>query len=92
MNSILEAIKLYPQEFIDTLEARANTTPNETNRINHLALQHAIAVKDWQHVGEVILDPWYHKPLEGVVFCLNMDYDFSEKNKIINLFKEEKFV
>lgn len=94
MKSILEAIKLYPQEFIDTLEARANTTPNETNRINHLALQHAIVVEDWQHVEEVILDPWYHKPLGGVIFCLDRysDTDNTVWKEVVKLFKEGKIV
>ena len=30
MNTILDAIKLYPQDFIDTLKVRAETTPNST--------------------------------------------------------------
>lgn len=94
MKSILEAIKLYPQEFIDTLEARANTTPNEFNRDNHNVMITAIASKDWQQVQETITDSWYQKPLEGVIFCLDRysDIDNTVWKEVVKLFKEGKMV
>lgn len=92
MKTLLEAIKQYPEEFISTCKARANTTPSQTNRFNHLSLSLAIKLEDWDSVSEILLESGYRKPLEGVVFCLNMDYDHSTKSEIIDLFNEGKLV
>lgn len=70
MKTILEAIKLYPQKFIDTLQRRADTTPSEVNRENHLSLVSYIEQEDDLCIVLQLLDPTYYNPLEGVIFCL----------------------
>jgi hypothetical protein len=92
MKTLLEAIKQHPEEFISTCKSRARTTPNQTNRFNHLSLSVAIRLADWDAAASLLLEPDYRKPLEGVVFCLDMGYDYSIKSKIIELFEEGKLV
>ena len=38
MKTILEAIQTYPDQFISTCRARANTTPSSENKTNHLSV------------------------------------------------------
>ncbi|CAH9013479.1 conserved hypothetical protein [Vibrio phage 277E43-1] len=92
MKTLLEAIQKHPDTFIYTLQSRASTTPSESNKRNHMLLAAYISGQDWEGVGEILLNPQYRNALDGVVICLNMDYDFTEKNKIVSLFNEEKFV
>lgn len=92
MKTLLEAIKKHPQVFIDTCRARANTTPSVINKSNHLQIAIAIENSLWYHVERLLADCTYHKPLEGVVFCLKLDYDMSEKGKIIKLFENGDLV
>jgi hypothetical protein len=92
MKTLLEAIKQYPEEFIDTCLHRADTTPSEYNKVNHSFMAHWVKMGMWGLVSDLLVDPLYRKPLEGVVFCLNMDYDYSIKSKIIELFEGGKLV
>lgn len=72
MLTVLEAIKKYPDQFEITILARSRTTPSDQNRANHLALALAISYKAWDAVKSILDDPKYHRPLEGVIYCLNM--------------------
>lgn len=92
MKTLLEAIKQHPDTFIYTLQSRASTTPSESNKRNHMLLAAHISGDNWEGVSEIIQKPQYRSGLEGVVFCLNMDYDYSIKSKIIELFEEGKLV
>tara|TARA_Y100001956_G_scaffold62345_1_gene62354 strand:+ start:663 stop:935 length:273 start_codon:yes stop_codon:yes gene_type:complete len=90
MKTLLEAIQKHPDTFIHTLQHRQFTSVS--NKEVHQKMIDAIDAKDWESVSESLTDAWYRKPLEGVVFCLKMDYDFTEKSKIIKLFKKGKLV
>jgi len=94
MKTILEAIQLYPQQFIDTCNARANTTPSEINKILHLHTAEMIKLANWVTVQERLFDSDYQKPLEGVIFCLKMYSNIENKtwHEICNLFEEGKLV
>ncbi len=94
MKTLLEAIQTYPEQFISTLEARADTTPCEDNKTNHLYLCCYISLNLWKEVEHLILKLEYRKPLEGVVFCLDRysDIDNNVWHQIVDLFNEEKFV
>lgn len=94
MNTILEAIQQYPEQFISTCRARANTTPSEENRTNHLVLSIAVNLEAWDQVEEILNIPSYRKPLEGVVFCLDTysEIDRHVWSQIVDLFKEGKVV
>ncbi|CAH9013493.1 conserved hypothetical protein [Vibrio phage 249E41-1] len=92
MISLLEAIQKHPDTFIYTLQSRASTTPSKSNKRNHMLLAAYISEQDWEGVSEILLNSQYRSALRGVVICLNMDYDFTEKGKIITLFTEERFV
>lgn len=71
MQTILEAIQKFPNEFASTAAARSCTTPSEINKRHHLKLQQAIQTKDWDKVKEVIKDPSYYSGLRGIVYCLS---------------------
>lgn len=90
MKTLLEAIQEHEATFIHTLQHRQFTSTS--NKEAHQKVIDAINLKDWDVVSECLLDPWYRKPLEGVVFCLKLDYDYSVKSEIIDLFNEGRFV
>lgn len=94
MKTLLEAIQTYPEQFISTLQARADTTPSDTNREIHLHMADMIMLGNWVTVRERLFDIDYRKPLEGVVFCLDRysDIDNNVWHQIVELFNEEKFV
>ena len=94
MKTLLEAIQAHPEQFISTIEARADTTPSEVNKTNHLFMAHWIKMEMWEFVGELLTDLMYRKPLEGVVFCLDRysDIDNNVWHLIVDLFNEEKFL
>lgn len=72
MNSILDAIKQYPEAFIQTARSRANTSPSHMNRTNHIKLVNAIREQNWDEVSEIITNPYYYRAFEGVVHCLGL--------------------
>ena len=94
MKTILEAIQQYPDQFIDTINARANTTPSEANKINHRFLSHWIKMEMWNLVGELLEDPLYHSPLSGVITCLTRYSDMERETfwEIFELLEEGKIV
>ncbi|CAH9013595.1 conserved hypothetical protein [Vibrio phage 424E50-1] len=94
MKTLLEAIQTYPEQFISTLHARANTTPSAVNRMTHETLADSIELGLWENVIDIIQLQNYRKPLEGVVFCLDRysDIDNNVWHQIVDLFNEEKFV
>lgn len=94
MDTLLEAIQAYPDQFISTCRARANTTPNAANETNHLFMAHWIKKEMWDFVADLLIDPFYRSPLEGVVFCLDRysEIDNTVWHQIVVLLNEEKFV
>ena len=94
MKTILEAIQQYPEQFISTCRARANTTPSEENKSNHLLMALNIASGDWSRVEHLLNHKGYCKPLEGVIFCLDTysEIDNIVWHEIVNLFEEGKIV
>jgi hypothetical protein len=94
MKTLLEAIQQYPEQFISTCRARANTTPSSENRVNHQLMAIFIDDENWDKVSEILEADYYRKPLEGVVFCLDTysEIDNNAWEEIIDLFEEGKFV
>ncbi|CAM0048550.1 hypothetical protein VPHK406_0098 [Vibrio phage K406] len=94
MKTILEAIQQYPDQFIGTINARAETTPSETNRIAHLHMADMIMLGNWVTVKERLFDMDYRKPLDGVVACLTRYSDMEHETfcEIFELFEEGKIV
>lgn len=90
MKTVLEAIQQYPQHFIDTLKVRADTTPSYDNRVDHLLMAVFISDEDWEGVGNLLQDPWYQKPLEGVIYCLDRysDIDNNVWRQIVEIFEK----
>ncbi len=64
-------IKENYEDFLESSQKRCDTSIG--NKELHYAMIIALTVKDWQHVEELLLDPWYHKPLQGVILCMNSD-------------------
>lgn len=94
MNTLLEAIQEYPEQFISTCSARANTTPSVKNRVNHYFMEYYIKLGMWEGVTELLKDSSYRKPLEGVVYCLDSysEIDNNVWHQIVDLFNEGKIV
>ncbi len=94
MKTLLEAIQTYPEQFISTLYARADTTHSEVNRMTHETLADSIELGLWENVEDIIQLGNYRKPLEGVIFCLDRysDIDNNVWHQIVDLFNEEKLV
>lgn len=66
MNTLLDAIKLYPQQFINTLNSRARTTPIEINKSNHMLLALNIEAGQWDRVEHILNLPQYLTPHIGI--------------------------
>lgn len=94
MKTLLESIQQYPDQFISTLHARADTTPSEENKRNHILLAAYIAGRYWESVIAILQLITYRKPLEGVIFCLDRysEIDNNVWHQIVDLFNQEKFV
>lgn len=94
MKTLLEAIQQYPDQFISTLQARANTTHSETNKANHKMLSIFIKSESWHKVEDMIQQPVYLKPFNGVIYCLDRYSEIDNKawHQIVDLFEQEKFV
>lgn len=94
MKTILEAIQTYPEQFISTLEARADTTPCTVNHNNHLLLCIYIDDENWCKLAEMLDASYYRKPLEGVITCLTRYSDMERETfwEIFELFEEGKIV
>lgn len=92
MNTLLDAIKLYPAQFINTLNSRARTTPSEVNKSNHMLLALNIEAGHWDRVEHILNLPQYQQPLEGVVYCLSNYSDIEGEvwYNIVDLFKQGK--
>lgn len=78
MMQLIVSIKQFPARYIHTIRSRSYTTPNATNRMNHLLLISAIENEQWEQVHVILSTPSYKRPLHGVLCCLNfLDYDES---------------
>jgi len=94
MNTILDAIKMYPQQFIDTCYVRSQTTHNKDNAFLQLLMIEFIKYERWVGVEGMLSGKTYLKPLEGVIFCLERysDIDNETWHEIVKLFEEGKLV
>lgn len=94
MNTILDAIKLYPQQFINTCYARSQSTPSPINKNNHLFLAQKIKENDWEMVEDRLTRAAYSKPLKGVIFCLERYSDIPNPvwHEIVKIYEEGKLV
>ena len=94
MKTVLEAIKIYPEEFISTLDARSQTTPSRLKKGNHELMIELIKGEVWDVVSHLIQLPVYTKPFEGVIYCLER-YSNIDKElwcAIVDLYRDGKFV
>jgi hypothetical protein len=94
MNTILDAIKMYPQQFIDTCYVRSQSTPSPLNKNNHLFLAEKIKENDWGMVEDKLTRAAYSKLLKGVILCLERysDIDNETWHEIVKLYEEGKLV
>jgi len=94
MKSIEAAIKKYPQEFMDSINARSRTTPSETNRLQHLALYEAIGEENWEEVHKILCSRYSAGPLTGVVYCLESYSDIENEawHEICKLFEDDAII
>lgn len=51
---------------------------SSANKTLHELMILEIDNKDWQHVSELLENKFYHKPLEGVIFCMEVDLDVKQ--------------
>ena len=77
-------IMMYP-EFLDSCYGRMRTSIQ--NKLLHSAMITAIEVQDRQHVEEVLMNCQYYVPLEGVIYC--MDVEFEIMTDFIEAYEED---
>ena len=70
LTCLMDVIREFPNEFINTCHGRAGTTPSIENRKNHLNLAYCIENERWDHAAVIVSHPEYRRPLNGVVICL----------------------
>lgn len=87
MNTALDAIKKFSDEFIYTARSRASTTPCMENKINHtelhVAIKLALITGKWSDVEEIISRENYKKAFKRLVWCLPIEFD--DKNEVVRL-------
>ena len=84
VNLILE----YKEDFLRTSKHRKNTSTS--NKPLHQTVI-ALLEREDQDMAEIglyaaVYNTWYHKPLEGVIYCLPVDHEV--KTSFIEAYKE----
>lgn len=72
-------------EFLVACYKRQSTSTR--NKQLHDVMITAIEAGDRQHVEEALSNRWYKPPLEGVIYC--MDTEFDVVRKFIKVFEED---
>lgn len=89
MNTVLDYIKTYPSDFAYGVKMRQLTSVS--NKELHQEMLDAIDNKDWDKVTECMQNPWYTKPLEGVIICMDFveddDFDFEKPSIKTDLYE-----
>ena len=78
MKTLLQAMQLHRSLFLETVKMRLNTSTS--NKSLHLKMSYYLLNKDWEGVEAMLLDSYYQKPLEGVVYCLNKYNDLNNED------------
>ena len=73
INKMVELIQQNENAFYNSSIIRQLTS--QANKTLHELMILEIDNKDWQHVAELLENKFYHKPLEGVIFCMEVDLD-----------------
>ena len=88
MKNFISLIKQHPLDFVDALERRKSTSPN--NKHLHQKMIDLVEANDYDGVVSFLEkdEPYYkHNQLEGVVLVFT-DYDWSIKTKIYNSYTD----
>lgn len=72
IEKISKLIMAYP-EFLDACYIHMSTSIQ--NKTLHCAMITAIEAWDRQHVEEVLMNRHYYAPLEGVIYCMDVEDD-----------------
>ena len=84
MKELIELIKQHKEDFADSVVRRMNTsTANKSRHVNVLG---ALYMDDWDLLEELLQDSWYRKPLDGVIICMNCDFEV--KSLFITAYKK----
>ena len=79
----MSALIMKHPEFLVSCYKRQSTTTR--NKLLHDVMITAIEAGDRQHVEEALSNRWYKAPLEGVIYC--MDTEFDVVNEFIKVFE-----
>lgn len=86
MDKLIELIKQNKDCFFNSVSNRMYTSV--ANKDKHAMVLAALSMCNYRLLEELFLDRWYHKPLEGVIYC--MECDFELKMKFIEAFGDVK--
>lgn len=78
---MIDLIFKHKEEFVDSCMNRRQSSVH--NKFLHTLMINAIADNDAEAVAEMLARPSYRKPLYGVVYC--MDCDFETKNLFVDM-------
>ena len=77
MDELLRLIKLNEDAFYASVAKRMLTSTGNVSR--HADVLNALDENDYVALKEALYNPWYIKPLEGVVICMEVEYDVKEE-------------
>ena len=81
ISKMIELIKENETEFYNTSIIRRRTSV--ANKELHTEMINAIDNKNWKQVAKLLENKHYHKPLDGVIIC--MDVNCNIKNEMLKL-------
>ena len=84
MDKLIELIKLNKDYFFNSVTYRMLTST--ANKGRHAMILSCLSTCNYKLLEELLEDVWYKKPLEGVIYC--MECDFDTKTLFIEAFRE----
>lgn len=77
MNKLLELIKLHKDDFFQSVSNRMYSSVY--NKDKHSMVLSALVVDDYKLLEELLSDIQYRKPLEGVIYCMECEFEIECK-------------
>lgn len=69
VSKLLQLIKDNEAGFLQSTKRRMETSLG--NKHYHESMGFFLVKRDYRAIEEMLTDSWYHKPLEGVILCMN---------------------
>ena len=77
MDKLIDLIKLHKDDFFQSVSNRMYSSVY--NKGKHSIVLSALVVDDYKLLEELLSDIQYRTPLEGVIYCMECEFDIKSK-------------